>query len=339
MQPVRIGLNAAVVLLVLLLSVPLQLLLSHLVSVSSSAEAGDVADARTEAMEQLVDTAESIFDSLHSTIAYYSTWNHLKELVLVPYRRTPRTNLKSTVFKSKAGTTTILISSMDETKAKKTSNSATSTSSTKTGTTGSVQGQTGKTGSGSTGTPQSSTVRQQLKEASATYQQAGGTASSEKVTASTKTPKKEPVIIEEVSYAREVDEYLMNEVYFAQSKTPRNRRLSSSVVYSVGQIVQHKTAKYVGVIIGWDEVAKAPPKWIQRYYGNRKGVELTTHYLILVDSRYSASGVPYHYVPQEDLEPGPQQQLRCPEVAEYFEGFRNGRHVPKPWLRTQYPQD
>ena len=49
----RPGLNAAVVLLVLLLSVPLQLLLSHLVSLSSpAAEAGDITDARTEAMEQ-----------------------------------------------------------------------------------------------------------------------------------------------------------------------------------------------------------------------------------------------------------------------------------------------
>ena len=84
-----------------------------------------------------MDTAESILDTVHSTIMYYSTWNHLKELVLVPYRKTPRTNLKSTVFKSKAGTTTILISSMDDTKTKKkrsTSASATagSTSASKT---------------------------------------------------------------------------------------------------------------------------------------------------------------------------------------------------------------
>ena len=79
-----------------------------------------------------MDTAESLFDTVHSTIMYYSTWNHLKELVLVPYRKTPRTNLKSTVFKSKAGTTTILISSMDDTKTKKkrsTSASATASAS------------------------------------------------------------------------------------------------------------------------------------------------------------------------------------------------------------------
>ena len=40
-----------------------------------------------------------------------------------------------------------------------------------------------------------------------------------------------------------------------------------------------------------------------------QGVELTTHYLVLVDSKYIASGTPYYYVPQEDLEFGALQQV------------------------------
>lgn len=56
------------------------------------------------------------------------------------------------------------------------------------------------------------------------------------------------------SQAKEVEDYMMKEVYFAQSKTPRIKR-PSNVQYSVGQIVQHKGGGFHGVIIGWDPVA------------------------------------------------------------------------------------
>lgn len=249
------GVNAAVVLLILLLSVPLQLILSHLVAMSPTTEGrGDITEARSEAMEQLVDTAEAVFDSLHSTITYYSTWNRLKELVLVPYRRTSRTNLKSTVFKSKAGTTTILISSMDETKTKKTSSSDPTKNAGQ-----SETSKTGKTGSSTTSTDQGKqpTLKSQAgsSESETKTEKAENTPKVESTKVTTTTTKtKLPLIIEEVSHAKEVEEYLMNEVYFAQLKTPRNKK-PSSVLYSVGQIVQHRTAEYVGVIIGWDKVA------------------------------------------------------------------------------------
>lgn len=206
---------------------------------------------------RLVDTADSLFDTLHSTIMYYSTWNHLKELVLVPYRRTPRTNLKSTVFKSKAGTTTILISSMDDKKTKKKSGSvsttASNTSPSKTSSTGSssVTGQTGKTGSSnSADTLKEAVVKKQFHRP-----KDGGSQPNENSQTGSTTAKAKSTIIEEVSHAKEVDEYLMNEVYFTQSKTPRDRK-TPSVAFSVGQIVRHKTDNYVGVVIGWDEVAK-----------------------------------------------------------------------------------
>ena len=48
---------------------------------------------------------------------------------------------------------------------------------------------------------------------------------------------------------------------------------------------------------------------VQAFCSLLQGVELTTHYLILVDSKYTASGTPYHYVPQEDIELGPHQQV------------------------------
>ena len=196
---------------------------------------------------RLVTTAELLFDSLHSTIMYYSTWNHLKELVLVPYRRTPRTNMKSTVLKTKAGTTTILISSMDDTKTKKTSSSTSATaSSASSKSSRTTSSQTGKTGLGNSKEP---VLRGQLHKSKTS----GGTTHQTGTESSAKTTKSQ--IFEEVSHAKEVEDYLLNEVYFCQSKKARERR-PASVAYSVGQVVQHKTAEYIGVIIGWDEVAK-----------------------------------------------------------------------------------
>ena len=201
---------------------------------------------------RLVDTAEAVFGSLHSTIMYYSTWNHLKELVLVPYRKTPRTTLKSTVFKSKAGTTTILISSIDATKKTAADKTDGSTIQSKTGS------KSGNSGSGTTTTAADNGRRATLRSQFHKPDRDVKTTSYSPEIVSTKAPqtaKRKSVIIEEVSHAKEVEDYLMEEVYFGQSKTPRNHR-PSSVSFGVGQVVRHKMAEYVGVIIGWDTVAK-----------------------------------------------------------------------------------
>ena len=167
-----------------------------------------------------------MFDSLHSTIMYYSTWSHLKELIVVPYQRSSRTNLKSTVFKSKAGTTTILISSMDGTKTRKTGETGSQSKA-------SVQSETGKTSStGSSSATRQPVLKSQFHKAEETQK-----LTSPKTVSTTE--KEKPPFIEAVSPAKEVEEYLMNEVYFAQSKTPRDHK-PSSVLYSVGQIVKHK---------------------------------------------------------------------------------------------------
>ncbi len=67
----------------------------------------------------------------------------------------------------------------------------------------------------------------------------------------------------------------------------------------------------------------------------------TPHYHILVDSNYDASGTPYHYIPAEDLEAavGTNVQVSAPEVDNFFEGFKDGKHIPRPWLRDRYPVD
>ena len=191
-----------------------------------------------------------MFGSLHSTVTYYSKWSHLKELVIVPYWKPSRAKLKSTSFKSKVGTTTILYSTTDGAKTSKTS---------QTGSQSGGTGQTSNAGSGSTANP----ARQAVVKPQLHTPEKNTKVNSSPVTVKPKKQQINPKI-EEVSRAKEVEEYLMNEVYFGQSKTPRERR-RSSVKFSVGQIVKHKDAGYVGVIIGWDEVAKVCP-YVRPYY-------------------------------------------------------------------------
>ena len=65
------------------------------------------------------------------------------------------------------------------------------------------------------------------------------------------------------SPAKEVEQYLIDKVYFAQSDEPREPR-PPSVKYRVGQVVHHRQDQYVGVIIGWDAVGKVgryTPLW------------------------------------------------------------------------------
>ena len=129
------------------------------------------------------------------------------------------------------------------------------------------------------GTQREAIVKQQFHKSKSGSQQNSPNTETEKVQTgskmktSTKTEESnsKSQVIEEVSRAKEVDEYLMNEVYFGQSKKPRDRR-SPTVKFSVGRIVRHKTANYEGVVIGWDEVAKVGKKdnYIERGRGEKK---------------------------------------------------------------------
>lgn len=142
------------------------------------------------------------------------------------------------------------------------------------------------------------------------------------------------------SPAKEVEQYLMDNVYFAQSKEPRDPR-PAGVKFRVGQVVHHRQDQYVGVVIGWDAVGKTPEQWVRTYYSeDRKYLRDFPHYLILVDTHYDASDSPYRYIPQEDLKLLPEgTKVECLELSKYFEGYSDGRHLPKPWLQKRYPKD
>lgn len=182
-------------------------------------------------------------DRLVSSLDYYSSWGHLKELVLVPHKKKDKSNihLKTTVIKSERGTTTIVLT---------------------------------KDGKGQ-GNTDDKVKRQPELSTDTRSQRKKGEKSNSKVVAESQHSSQgtaasdKNVVNEETSPAKEVEDYLYREFYFSQSKDPRVSK-PSTISYSVGQVVKHVTEGYYGVIIGWDSVARAPESWIETYYSDRK---------------------------------------------------------------------
>lgn len=141
--------------------------------------------------------------TLRNLFKYYSSWSHIKELFLVPYRKKAKDSAKLTLRKSGSKTELVI-----NTKSKTTASGASSTS-------------TAKQLSGS----KSKSRVEKLKEVPPT------------------------------SRAKEVEEYLFQEVYFTHSKEPRTMR-PKKLEFHVGQVVKHKLDNYHGVVVGWDLVAK-----------------------------------------------------------------------------------
>ena len=138
---------------------------------------------------------------LRRTIQYYSSWNHFKEIFLIPHRRKPKGSAKLTLRQSGSKT---------------------------------------ERGSPKSKTKASDGVKTSTEQLSSTKSKSG-----------TERLKEVPP----TSPAREVEDYLFNEVYFTHSKEPRNVR-PRNLKFRVGQVVRHRQDKYHGVIVGWDLIAK-----------------------------------------------------------------------------------
>lgn len=140
------------------------------------------------------------------------------------------------------------------------------------------------------------------------------------------------------SPAVEVMKYKQKHGYFTLSPEPRNPR-SPSVKYRIGQVVVHKIWHYRGVIIGWDEEAKAPEEWFKIMHGTgRQHWRKMPNYAILVDSR-DRSKSQITYVPEENIEVVKNTRILNQDLEEYFENFDGAQYIPRPWLRTLYPHD
>lgn len=139
------------------------------------------------------------------------------------------------------------------------------------------------------------------------------------------------------SPAIEVMKFKQNNGYFAMSPDPRTHR-SPNIEFRVGQVIVHKTWKYRGVIIGWDEKARAPPEWIEEFNRKNKMWKNMPNYSILVDTRDRLTPQ-ITYVPQENLEVVKSTKVFHPLIDHYFENYDGAQYIPRPWLQTLYPQD
>ncbi|XP_038078843.1 F-box only protein 21-like isoform X2 [Patiria miniata] len=137
------------------------------------------------------------------------------------------------------------------------------------------------------------------------------------------------------SPAVEVLRYKDKTGHFAASTEPRSPR-SRKVKYRIGQVIRHKTWGYRGVIVGWDERAKAPEDWIKQMHGIHKLDQ--PFYVLLTDARdYAAAMV---YIPESDCEIlSIHTEIVHPEVQDYFEKFDGTRYLARPWLKQIYPHD
>lgn len=140
------------------------------------------------------------------------------------------------------------------------------------------------------------------------------------------------------SPALEVLQYKQKEGYFAFSQEPRVLR-HPDVKFRVGQVIKHKKWNYKGVIVGWDEKARAPVEWLNQMHGNEnKNWREMPNYSILVDTKDRLTPQ-LTYVPQDNLEILTNTQIIHPMLELHFEKFDGDKYVPRPWLRTVYPQD
>jgi len=137
--------------------------------------------------------------------------------------------------------------------------------------------------------------------------------------------------------AVEVFRYRDKDGYFGQRPDVRDTR-PPHMQFRVGQVVKHKRWGYRGVIIGWDEEARAPQDWLDEMHKNNPGWKSQPNYAVLVDTR-DRPAPQITYVPQENIEVMKHTKVLHPSTDDYFENFDGSQYLPRPWLRSIYPRD
>jgi len=123
---------------------------------------------------------------------------------------------------------------------------------------------------------------------------------------------------------------------FGGSDEPRDPR-SPYIKYRVGQVVVHRIHNYRGVIVAWDEKARAPEWWLKKVHKGNKEWADEPNYTILIDTRDRL--IPQiAYVVQQNvvISSGP---VVHPLVKHYFESFDGTCYKSRPWHKSVYPND
>ncbi|XP_063840318.1 uncharacterized protein LOC135089050 isoform X1 [Scylla paramamosain] len=124
---------------------------------------------------------------------------------------------------------------------------------------------------------------------------------------------------------------------FGMSPKPRLEH-PKEVKWRIGQVVKHHSFGYKGVIIGWDLKAKAPQEWILSQHKENLHWRDQPNYTLLVDT--DGRKIPQiAYVPQENITPLINEEVKHPDLHHYFDDFDGAQYIPCPWLRAVYPSD
>jgi len=130
--------------------------------------------------------------------------------------------------------------------------------------------------------------------------------------------------------------------YFSGSRAPRKDR--SRVKYRVGQVFVHKVHGYKGLIVGWDEVPKAPEAWFKRM-GVSEADQKKPMYSVLVDSRDRDDDGSRTYVNEKNIvlckSPDDSFDFKHKDLGSYVESFSRKMNLfyPRPPVRKRYPKD
>lgn len=137
--------------------------------------------------------------------------------------------------------------------------------------------------------------------------------------------------------AVEVWHYRSPQGTFGMSPKPRLDH-PKEVKWRIGQVVRHHDFGYKGVIVGWDYKAKAPLEWILRQHKQNLHWRDQPNYTLLVDT--DGRKIPQiAYVPQENITPLINEEVKHPDLHQYFDEFDGAQYIPSPWLRAVYPSD
>ncbi|UMM14425.1 hypothetical protein L5515_002238 [Caenorhabditis briggsae] len=117
------------------------------------------------------------------------------------------------------------------------------------------------------------------------------------------------------------------------------RQRAPEVEFRVGDVVYHKKLGFRGLIIGWDELAIAPEKFLKVAHGDNKNFATQPNYAILIDTRDRFTPQ-MSYVVQENIQLD-KGTIWHPLVEKFFDGFDEKRlkYIMRPVYKQYYPDD
>lgn len=117
------------------------------------------------------------------------------------------------------------------------------------------------------------------------------------------------------------------------------RHRAPHVEFRVGDVITHTKLNFRGVIIGWDEHAIAPEKFLKVAHGENKNYATQPNYAVLIDTRDRLTPQ-LSYIVQENLEID-KGTVMHPLVDKFFDGFdeKRQKYIMRPLYKQWYPDD